>query len=153
MGTSADDVRKNKHDLDKYFDYLTLLNPVRQGAENMLAHYEVVLRQCTNPSMTAKLQDLVSDIREIFRGDSKKNKGPEAFNLIKTELEVLERQLRDEEATQRQKTVKFNFTAEIGAADPSLAAAAQSAEKWPLQPCFFAAARYCLRVKLVDDAG
>ena len=66
---------------------------------------------------------------------------------------MLERQLRDKEATQRQKTVKFNFTAEIGAADPLLAAAAQSAEKWPMQPCFFAAARYCLRLKLVDDAG
>jgi hypothetical protein len=114
MGTSADDVRKNKHDLSKYFEYLTLLNPVRQGAENMLAHYEGVLRQCTNPTMTAKLQDLVSDIREIFRGDSRKTKGPEAFNLIKSELEVLERQLRDEEATQRQKAVKFNFAAEAG---------------------------------------
>jgi len=153
MGTAADDVRKNRQDLSKYYEYLTLLNPVRQGAENMLAHYEGVLRQCTNPTMTAKLQDLVSSIREIFRGDSKKNKGPEAFNLIKTELEVLERQLRDEEATQRQKTVKFNFTAETGAVDPSMAAAAQSSEKWPLAPCFFAAVRYCLRMKLVDDAG
>ena len=153
MGTSADDVRKHKQDLDRYFEHLTLLNPVRQGAENMLAHHEAVLRQCTNPSMTAKLQDLVSDIREIFRGDSKKTKGPEAFNLMKSELEVLERQLRDEEATQRQKAVKFNFTAETGAGDPSMAAAARSSEKWPLAPCFFAATRYCLKMKLVDDAG
>ena len=153
MGTAADDVRKHRQDMSKYYEYLTLLNPVRQGAENMLAHFEGVLRQCTNPTMTAKLQDLVSSIREIFRGDSKRNKGPEAFNLIKTELETLERQLRDEEATQRQKTVKFNFTAEIGAADPSMAAAAQSSEKWPLAPCFFAAVRYCLRMKLIDDAG
>ena len=153
MGTSADDVRKHKQDLDRYFEHLTLLNPVRQGAENMLSHHEAVLRQYTNPSMTAKLQDLVRDVREIFRGDSKKTKGPEAFNLIKSELEVLERQLRDEEATQRQKAVKFNFAAETGAVDPSMAVAAQSSEKWLLALCFFAAVRYCLKMKLVDDAG
>ena len=69
MGTAADDVRKNRHDLSKYYEYLTLLNPVRQGAENMLAHYEGVLRQCTNPTMTAKLQDLVSEhSRDLQRG-------------------------------------------------------------------------------------
>ena len=103
--------------------------------------------------MTTKLQDLVSDIREIFRGDSKKTKGPEAFNLMKSELEVLETQLCDEEATQTRKAVRFNFAAETGVGDPSMAAAAQSSEKWPAQPCFFAAARYVLRMKLVDEAG
>ena len=140
MGTSADDVRKTRNDLGKYYEHLTLLNPVRQGAENMLSHHEAVLRQCTNQSMTAKLQDLVRDVREIFRGDSKKTKGPEAFNLIKSELEVLETQLRDEEATQTRKAVRFNFTAETGVGDLSMAAAARSSERWPLQPCFFAAA-------------
>ena len=53
MGTSADDVRKHKSDLEKYLEYLTLLNPVRQGADKMLSHHEAVLRQCTNPSMTS----------------------------------------------------------------------------------------------------
>ena len=42
--------------------------------------------------MTAKLQDLVHDVCGIFRGDSKKTKGLEAFNLMKSELEVLETQ-------------------------------------------------------------
>ena len=104
----------------------------------MLAHYEACLRQCTNPSMTAKLQDLARDVRETFRGDSKKTKGPEAFKLMKSEMEALETTLRDEEATQTRKTVKFNFTAESGVGDPSMAAAARSSEKWPVQPCYFA---------------
>ena len=62
--------------------------------------------------MTAKLQDLVHDVREIFRGDSKCLKGPEAFSLMLTQLESLETQLRDKEATQAWKAVKFNFAAE-----------------------------------------
>ena len=86
MGTSADDVRKHRSDIEKYLEYLTLLNPVRQGAGSMLSHHEAVLRQCSNPSMTAKLQDLVRDVREIFRGDSKHLKGPEAFSLMLTQL-------------------------------------------------------------------
>ena len=73
MGTSADDVRKHKQDLDKYLEYLTLLNPVRQGADSMLSHHEAVLRQCTNPTMTKRLQDLSSVVRELFRGDPKKS--------------------------------------------------------------------------------
>ena len=60
MGTSADDVRKHIRDLEKYLEYLTLLNPVQQGAGNMLSHHEVVLCQCTNnPTMVTKLQDSV----------------------------------------------------------------------------------------------
>ena len=92
-------------------------------------------------------------MRELFRGDPKKIKGSEAFKLMKTDLEVLETTLRDEEATQRQKTVKFNFAAESGAGDSAMAAAGRTSEKWPVQPCYFAAARYCLRIKFVDEAG
>ena len=155
MGTSADDVRKTRNDLGKFYEYLVLLNPVRQGAGSMLSHLEAVLRQCTNPTMTAKLQDIVRDLREMFRGDSKRLKGPDAFNLLKSEFEVLETQLRDEEATQPQprKAVRFNFATETGDGNPSMAAAAQSSEKWPLQPCFFVAAPYVLKMKLVDEAG
>ena len=57
---------------------------------------------------------MVCDVREIFRGDSKKTKGPEVFKLLKSEMESLETTLRDEEATQTRKTMKFNFTAESG---------------------------------------
>ena len=78
MGTSVDDVRKHRGDIEKYSAYLTLLNPVHQGADLMLSHHEQVLWQCSNASMTNKLQELVQDIHEIFRGDSKHLKGPEA---------------------------------------------------------------------------
>ena len=94
----------------------------------MLSHHEAVLRQCSNPSMTAKLQDLVRDVREIFRGDSKRLKGPEAFSLMLTQLESLETQLHDEEATQSRKAVKFNFAAEAGGGGASMAAAAQASQ-------------------------
>ena len=80
----------------------------------MLSHHEQVLWQCSNASMTNKLQELVRDVREIFRGDSKHLKGPEAFRLMLTQFEALEIQLQDEEATQSQKAVKFNFAAEGG---------------------------------------
>ena len=124
------------------------------GTDKIQPDCEAVLRQCTNPTMTAKLQDIVRDLREMFRGDSERPKGPDTFNLLKSEFEVLETQLRDEEATQPQpwKAVRFNFATETGDGNPSMAAAAQSSEKWPLQPCFFAAARYVLKMKLVDDA-
>ena len=55
MGTSVDNVWKHRSDLEKYLEYLTLLNPVQQGADNMRSHHEAVLWQCTNPSMTSKL--------------------------------------------------------------------------------------------------
>ena len=74
----------------------------------MLSHHEAVLPQCSNPSMMTKLQDLVCDVRAIFRGDSKCLKGLEAFSLMLTQLESLEAQLCDEEATQSRKAVRFN---------------------------------------------
>ena len=43
MGTSADDVQKHRSDTKKYLEYLTLLNPVQQGADSMLSHHEAVL--------------------------------------------------------------------------------------------------------------
>jgi hypothetical protein len=43
---------------------------------------------------------------------------------MKSEFEVLETQLRDEEATQTRKAVRFNFAAETGGGNPSMAAAA-----------------------------
>ena len=67
---------------------------------------------------------------------------------MKMQLELLETQLRDEEATQSQKAVRFNFAAEAGSGGASMAAAAQTSEKLP---CFFAAVYHCLKVKLVDD--
>ena len=97
----------------------------------MLSHHEAVLRQCTNPSMTSTLQDLVRDMREIFRGDSERLKGQEAFSLMKMQLELLETQLCDEEATQSQKAVRFHFDAEAGSANASMVAAAQTSERWP----------------------
>ena len=54
MGTSADDVQKHRNDIEKYLAYLTLLNPVHQGADLMLSHHEHVLWQCLNASMTNK---------------------------------------------------------------------------------------------------
>ena len=97
----------------------------------MLLHHEAVLRQCSNPSMTAMLQDLVRDVREIFRGDSKRLKGPEAFSLMLMQLELLETQLHDEEATQSRRAVKFNFAAEAGGGGAPMVAAAQASQK----PC------------------
>ena len=81
MGTLADDVRKHRSDSEKYLSYLTLRNPVHQGADLMLSHHKHVLWQCSNASMANKLQELVRDVREVFRGDSKHLKGPEAFML------------------------------------------------------------------------
>ena len=81
MGTSVDNMQKHRSDIKKYFMYLTLINPVHQGADLMLSHHEQVLWQCSNASMTNELQELVCDICEIFRGDSKHLKGPEAFRL------------------------------------------------------------------------
>ena len=49
MGTSADEVRKHRSDIEKYLEYLALLNPVRQGAGSTLLHHEAVLCQCSNP--------------------------------------------------------------------------------------------------------
>ena len=130
-------MRKHRSDIEKYLEYLTLLNPVRQGADSMLSHHEAVPRQCSNPSMTTKLQDLVRDVREIFREDSKCLKGPEAFSLMLTQLESLETQLRDEEATQSRKAVKFNFAAKAGGGGASMTVAAQTSQK-PASPCYFA---------------
>ena len=59
-------------------------------------------------------------------------------SLMQTQLELLETQLRDEEATQSRKAVRFHFAAEAGGADASMAAAGQTFGKWP---CFFAARR------------
>ena len=67
--------------------------------------------------MAIKLRELVIDLREIFRGDPKKTKGPEAFSLMKTQMEVLEGLLRDEEATQSRKAVRFNFASEADGSD------------------------------------
>ena len=145
-------MQKHRSDIEKYLAYLTLLNPVHQGADLMLSHHEQVLRQCSNASMTNKLQGLVCDIRKIFRGDSKHLKGPEAFRLMLTQFEALEAQLRDEEATQSRKAVKFNFAAEGGGGGTSMAASTPTPQK-SASPCFFAAAYHCLRVQLVDADG
>ena len=152
MGTLEDDVRKHRSDIEKYLAYLTLLNAVRQGADLMLSHHEQVLRQCSNEGMANKLQDLVCDVREIFRGDSKHLKGPEAFRLMLTHFESLQTQLRDEEATRSRKTVKFNFAVEGGSGGMLMAAVAPTPQK-PASPCFFAAAYHCLKVQLVDADG
>ena len=69
-----------------------------------------------------------------------------------TQLESLKTQLRDEEATQSRKAVKFNFAAEAGGGGVSMVAAAQASQK-PASPCYFAAAYHCLKVQLVDDDG
>ena len=154
-GTSADDVRKQIHDLEKYYEYLRLVNPVRQGADNMLTHYESVLHKCaSSPTMAIKLRELVTDLREIFRGDPKKTKGPEAFSLMKTQMEALEGLLRDEEATQSRKAVRFNFASEADGGDyGSHTAATGQTAPWRSAPCFFAAAWHCLKLKHVDEHG
>ena len=71
---------------------------------------------------------------------------------MQTQLELLETQLRDEEATQSRKAVRFNFAAEAGSDGVSMAAAAQTSEK-SVSPCYFASVYHCLKVQLIDDAG